>query len=70
MVTWLTNPTAIEFTKNYLKDETVPAELSDEYKSKVRQLHAEAQLDIERYQHVFSNDLTPVMKYIDELLEE
>ena len=34
MVTWLTNPTAIEFTKNYLKDETVPAELSDEYKSK------------------------------------
>ena len=69
MVTWLTNPTAIEFTKNYLKDETVPAELSDEYKSKVRQLPAESQLDIERYQHVFSNDLTPVMKYIDELFE-
>ena len=69
MVTWLTNPTAIEFTKNYLKDETVPGELSDEYKSKVRQLEPHTQLDIERYQHVFSNDLTPVMKYIDELLE-
>ena len=23
MVTWLTNPTAIQFTKNYLKDEKV-----------------------------------------------
>ena len=69
MVTWLTNPTAIEFTKNYLKDETVPAELSDEYKSKLRNLTEEEQLDIERYQHVFSNDLTPVMKYIDELFE-
>ena len=69
MVTWLTNPTAIQFTKNYLKDETVPGELSSDYERKIEDLPAETQQDIERYKHVFSNDLTPVMKYIDELFE-
>ena len=45
------------------------AELPEKYQSKVSQLHSGTQLDIERYLHIFNNDITPVINFIDELFE-
>ena len=47
-----------------------PAELPEKYKSKKADLAPHLQLDIDRYQQVFSNDLTPVLNFIDELVIE
>ena len=46
------------------------AELPDNYKSKYRQLQKHTQLDVDRYLQIFSNDITPVLNYIDELVNE
>ena len=47
-----------------------PAELPAKYQNRKEELPRETQKDIERYQQIFSNDLTPVFNYIDELLYE
>ena len=47
-----------------------PAELPDKYKSLVKQLPADTQLDVERYLQIFNNDITPVLNFIDELTTE
>jgi len=46
------------------------AELPAEYKSKYNQLQKHTQLDVDRYLQIFSNNITPVLNYIDELVNE
>jgi len=46
------------------------AELPDNYQSKYRQLQKHTQLDVDRYLQIFSNNITPVLNYIDELVNE
>ena len=46
------------------------AELPKEYRSKVKQLPSSTQDEVERFQQVFSNDLTPVLNFIDEIYSE
>ena len=49
--------------------ETPAAELPEKYKIKVEELPTGTQLDVERYLHIFNNDITPVINFIDELFE-
>ena len=46
------------------------AELPEEYRSKVKQLPSSTQDEVERFQQIFSNDLTPVLNFIDEIYSE
>ena len=46
------------------------AELPKEYRSKVKQLPSSTQDEVERFQQIFSNDLTPVLNFIDEIYSE
>ena len=43
------------------------AELPDAYESKMEDLPAHVRKDVRRYLHIFNNDITPVLKYMDEL---
>ena len=60
---------AAPFSKSRFRTEaeTPAAELPDKYKSKVKQLPSGTQVDIDRYLHIFNNDITPVINFIDEL---
>ena len=46
------------------------AELPDAYESKMEDLPAHVRKDVRRYLHIFNNDITPVLKYMDELTTE
>ena len=46
------------------------AELPAEYEAKKEELPKHIQLDVDRYLQIFSNNITPVLNYIDELVNE
>ena len=62
----------VPFAKSKVKEQAKEpaAFLPDKYASKMESLPAHIRKDVLRYLHIFNNDLTPVLKYIDEMATE
>ena len=62
----------VPFAKSKVKEQAkeFAAPLPEKYLEKAQNFPAQVKEDIFRYLHIFNNDITPVLKYIDELSTE
>ena len=62
----------VPFAKSKVKEQAkeFSAELPSEYEDKFANLPRHIRDDVSRYLHIFNNDITPVLKYIDEMSTE
>ena len=60
----------VPFAKSKVKEQAkeYSAELPESYEDKFDNLPRHIRDDVSRYLHIFNNDITPVLRYIDETL--